>query len=53
MQASVTHIIDYCDECPNLIRGRLKDYCNITDRHIPDQYFKREVPEWCPCLIKE
>jgi hypothetical protein len=52
-QAKVTVTVESCDVCPQLIRGRLKDYCNIADRHIPDEYFKRDVPEWCPCLIKE
>jgi hypothetical protein len=52
-QARLTITVDSCDLCPQLIKGRMKDTCNIADRVIPDSYFKRDVPEWCPCLIND
>jgi len=48
--AKVTVHVDYCDCCPNAIKGRLNDYCDVADKPIPEIYGNREIPEWCPCL---
>lgn len=50
-EALVSTRIDSCDECPHLRKGRLRDYCDPKDIWIPDSYFKRDIPEWCPYLL--
>jgi hypothetical protein len=51
--SEVTIRVFSCDNCPNLLRGRLKDYCNVCDLLIPDSDRVRDIPEWCPCLVEE
>lgn len=48
---TITKTINSCNECPNLLRARLHDYCNIADHVLEDTVGDViSIPDWCPCL---